>query len=78
MNNDHLTLEPSINEESFRRACRGAGQVNIARHLGISENWLSEMLQNPTKRLKVSTYLRICAFLQEPPENFFVGAHGKK
>ena len=66
---------PLINEEKFRRACRGVGQVNIARHLGISTNWLSELMQNPTRRMKVSTFLRICAYLEEPPEKFFIGTH---
>ena len=60
-----------LNEERFRRACRGAGQVHIARHLGIHKNTLCMKLKDPS-RLRVVEFLRICAFLDESPNQFLI------
>jgi DNA-binding Xre family transcriptional regulator len=61
-----------LNADRFRRACRGAGQVNIARHLGISENALCIKLKDPATKLRVSEFLRICAFLDESLNHFLI------
>ena len=60
-----------LNEERFRRDCRGAGQVRIAQHLGISENSMSKKLKDPARKLRLSEFLNICIFLKESPERFY-------